>query len=72
MSVSISSDLRLAPINVHTRGVKYCQSEKGQSMGRQMCSQLHQQGEFLHNYYMKASVGASDHDSVVRIFVHLS
>ena len=29
------------------------------------------QGEFLHNYYMKASLDDGGHDGIDRIFVHL-
>ena len=46
--------------------------EQWWSMGRQKGSELHHQGEFLHNYYMFESVHDGDHDSVVRIFVSLS
>jgi len=35
-------------------------------------SQLHNRGDFLHNYYMFVSLHDSDHDGVVRIFVALS
>jgi len=41
-------------------------------MGRQKGSELHHQGEFLHNYCMFESVHDGDHDGVVRIFVSLS
>ena len=36
------------------------------------CSELHHQGEFLHNYYTFESVHNNNHDSVVRILVDLS
>ena len=35
-------------------------------------SELHHQGEFLHNYYTFQSVQDNNHDGVVRIFVGLS
>jgi len=41
-------------------------------MGKQKRSELHHQGEFLHNYYTFESVYNSDHDGVVRVFVGLS
>ena len=36
------------------------------------CSELHHQGEFLHNYYTFESVHNKNDDSVVRILVNLS
>ena len=43
-----------------------------QSMGRQKRSELHNRGEFLHNYYTFESMHNGDHDGIVRIFVGLS
>ena len=45
--------------------------EQWQSTGRQKGSELHHQGEFLHNYYMFGSVDNSDRNGVVTIFVGL-
>ena len=45
-------------------------NEQWRSMGRQMCSEFHHRGEFLHNYwYTFESVHDGDHDGVIRIFI---
>jgi len=46
--------------------------EQWWTTGRQKGSDLHHQGEFLHNYCMSESVYDSDHDSVFRNFIGLS
>jgi len=46
--------------------------EQWQSTGRQKGSELHHQGEFLHNYYMFGSVDNSNRNGVVTISVALS
>ena len=40
--------------------------------GRQKCSEVHNRGKFLRNYYTFESMHDGDHDGVVRIFVGLS
>jgi len=41
-------------------------------MATNKSSEVHHQGEYLHNYYMFESVHNGDHNGVVRVFVGLS
>jgi len=59
----------LLPARAYVCDVTTAINEQWRSTGRQKRSELHYQGEFLHNYCTFESVYDGDHDDVVRIFV---
>jgi len=59
----------VVPVCAYVCNVTTVINEQWQSLGRQRRSELHHQGEFLHNYYTFESM---HDDGVVRIFLGLS